>query len=89
MTGGVNLEKDLSATASLLTDATTGTLLGPPLSKDGTGEAYMNSEIPDGIDSEYIMQILRKGNEIKVNVEYLDKMPEEFENEAIVWKKHS
>jgi hypothetical protein len=66
-----------------LQTATTGTLMGPALMKGNT--IQLSTEIPPGTD---IGQIYREGVSIRVHVDYLDKLPEILEKEAVVWKRN-
>jgi hypothetical protein len=61
--------------------ATTGTLLGPAMLRDG--KIDMNTSLPNGTAPH---QLFSKGSQSIVNVDYLDRFPSELEPEALVWK---
>lgn len=65
-----------------LHNATTGTLLGPALTKGGY--IRMTTEIPPETDIGRIHQV---GVTMKIHVDHLDGLPETLEQEAVVWKQ--
>lgn len=66
--------------------ANTGTLLGPPLMKKGTGQVEMNSEILDGVESNNVQNHIKiTGENVTINVSYLIELPKTIEKEAYVW----
>lgn len=78
------LRKELEDIAAQLELANKGTLLGPPLVKQGTGQVDMKCELPPEVDTDAVMKRMRN-KKIKVNVSYLDNLPENLELEAHVW----
>lgn len=84
----VNLREELQAAVRELRTANTGTLLGPPLMKKGTGQVDMRLEIPPTFDHEVLMSTVMN-RELIVEVSYLDVLPAEFEPQAVVWSRVS
>ena len=72
----------LEEIVSQLRAATTGTLMGPALIKGS--QIQMIAEIPPGTDVE---RIYRKGELIRVQVDYLDYLLEILEKEAVIYRR--
>lgn len=83
----LRFRSELEKTYMQLKIANTGTLLGPPLMKPGTGSVDMKLEIPPETDTgTMVNSIMKKGKKIKVEVSYLNKLPGKLEEEAHVWQ---
>lgn len=76
---------ELCVAAKELHVANLGTLLGPPLTQKGTGQAHMNLELPPGSHPDQLMDMIGGGKELLINVEYLDSLPDPLEPQAITW----
>ncbi|WP_420426816.1 hypothetical protein [Algiphilus sp.] len=82
----IRFKTELTDTAARLKVATTGTLLGPPMIRSGTGHVDMKMEVPPGTDPETLMSRMGcRGVEMSIKVNYLNALPEPIEPEAIVW----
>ena len=78
----------LDETASELSVANTGLLLGPALLKGSSKAVHMNVEVLPGTRSSFLIeQRGGVGKELKFSVDYLDKLPEPIELNAYVWRR--
>lgn len=81
------LRADLASTSNRLDSAVAGTLLGPPMMKDGTNEIDMKVEIPPHCNADEIMARMGgKGKEMTIKVAYLDSLPDLPESKALLWR---
>ncbi len=77
---------DLETIAAQLEVANRGTLLGPPLMRGRTGQVDMPFELPPGTHlTALLKRIQGSGNQVIVDVSYLDKLPLPVEPEAYLW----
>lgn len=82
-----NLRADLVLASNRLDSAVAGTLLGPPMTKDGTNEIDMKVEIPPHCSADEIMARMGgKGKEMTIKVAYLESLPDPAEPQAVLWR---
>ncbi|NOZ11253.1 MAG: hypothetical protein GXP09_09480 [Gammaproteobacteria bacterium] len=76
----LRFRNDLESAYEKLAIANTGTLLGPPLMKSGTGQVDMKVELPtEGQLENPLTSIMKAGKEIKINVSYILHLPNPIE----------
>ena len=86
----IRLRNDLEKICERLDLANTGTLLGPPLRKNDTGEVKMNMEFLEEDSGKSLLDsIMNSGAKIKVNITYISSLPEPIESKAHVWQSNS
>jgi hypothetical protein len=81
-----DLKTELAHTAKALREANTGTLLGPPMMQRQTKRVDMRMEVPEGLNPDSRMELVQRGEHIRVNVSYVEGLPEPREPTAIVWR---
>jgi hypothetical protein len=81
------LRAELDVAAHLLEMATIGTLLGPPLTKDGQKTDVKVELIPSTLPTETVTIQMTNDTQFIMKLEYLSALPDKLEPEAHAWDR--
>lgn len=71
---------------TLLAQACTGTMIGPPLMKKGTKTVDMRVELPPNCGYEELISDMQAGRRFMAKIAYSKKFPDTFEENAVIWR---